>query len=244
MLESIVQLTDFIQLERSSQHVHLQMAKPHRVASSAVYSGGLVEASHLLNLKVPKHAASGVPLSIEQTFAGYAAAHNWQGALVGMMTAASMDSLRIAQVREQGIDIAVLVTSGLDNARCVGDTAEYRGMINGEADSGEPGTINIVVVTSARLSDAAMLEAIMIATEAKCAALQQSSIQSPVSNRIATGTGTDSVAIIGEVISGKQPANVHYCGKHVRFGELIGKLTIQAVSESIQWEEHKVNCVS
>jgi len=146
-----------------------------------------------------------------------------------MMTAASMDSFRMAKKSEQGIDIAVLVTSGLSNPRRVGDLAEHRSMTT---SSTKVGTINIVIVTSAILTGAASVEALLIATEAKSAALQEAGIKSPVSNLLATGTGTDSVAII----SGHGPETVNYCGKHVLYGEILGRMVTDTVKSSIAWE--------
>lgn len=66
----------------------------------------------------------------------------------------------------------------------------------------------------------------MIITEAKAAALQEANIISPVSGLIATGTGTDSHAIV----SGFGPAKVRCCGKHVLFGEVLGELVMESVS--------------
>ena len=98
------------------------------------------------------------------------------------------------------------------------------------AQEEEIGTINIIVLTSAILTDAAMVEALMIATEAKSAALQETGVLSPVSNKIATGTGTDAIA----VVSGQGPELVAYCGKHVLFGEVLGRLVTDGVKASIK----------
>jgi len=155
---------------------------------------------------------------------------------VGLMTAASMDSLRLVQATEQGVEIFVLVTAGLSNARRAGDYAEYR-------EIGTPpnlaGTINIICLTTAVLTPAAMVEAVITATEAKSAALQNLGIQSPASQAPATGTGTDAVAIAG----GHGSISVEYCGKHVIFGEILANLVIAAVTSSIkrsQNEKHSI----
>jgi adenosylcobinamide amidohydrolase len=140
-----------------------------------------------------------------------------------------MDSFRLAQDTVQGVDVAVLVTSGLSNARRVGDLAEYRQM---SAAPEKAGTINIIVLTSACLTDAAMVEVLMMVTEAKSAVLQEAGVLSPVSRKIATGTGTDSVA----VVSGKGCEQVNFAGKHVLFGEVLGRLVVQALSSAVTWE--------
>ncbi len=221
------ELTQYASLNHSLNHIHIKFSLPHRVLSSAVLNGGLIKADHIVNIKVPKSVVC--PSSPQQTIATYCENANWHGLTVGMMTAASMDSFRIVKESEQGIDIAVLVTSGLSNPRRVGDRAEHRVMA---AQWEDVGTINIIVLTSAILTEAAMVEALLIITEAKSAALQDAKVLSPVSNTIATGTGTDSAAIV----SGHGPEKVGYCGKHVLFGEMLGRMVNEAVSASIAWD--------
>lgn len=224
----IRQLTKQIILEHTPNHVHLAFSHPHRVMSSAVFNGGITHASHIVNMKVSKHSTiREVP---EISLKNYCTSAGWHETTVGMMTAASMTSLRISQEHVQGVDIIVLVTSGLSNPRRVGDPATQR-MIS--IQENEIGTINIIALTSAELTPAAMVEASMIATEAKTAAMQTLNIMSPVSNSIATGTGTDALAIV----SGAGPETIRYCGKHVLFGEVLGRLVIEAVTASVTVSE-------
>ncbi|WNO07972.1 adenosylcobinamide amidohydrolase [Teredinibacter sp. KSP-S5-2] len=223
-----VELTQYASIEHCNTHIHVEFNTPHQVVSSAVCHGGLVLADHIVNMKVAKNTST--IESPDLTILKYAKGNGWNGTVVGLMTAASMRSFRMVKKSAQGVDIFALVTSGLSNPRRAGDYAEYRYMNTGLE---EVGTINIIVVTSAKLSEAAMIEALLITTEAKAAALQDAGIISPVSNQVATGTGTDSVA----VVSGQGPEQVHYCGKHVLFGELLGKAVIEAVSSSIQWRK-------
>jgi adenosylcobinamide hydrolase len=220
-------LTKHVTLNHTQNHIHVEFSIPHQVMSSAVLNGGLVYADHLVNLKVPKCQTA--PSSPELTLTKYCKDAHWDGNNVGMMTAASMDSFRMAKESAQGIDIVVLVTSGLSNPRRVGDRAEHRIMA---AEPEEIGTINIIMITSAKLTGAAMVEALLIVTEAKTAALQDAGIKSSVSNKIATGTGTDSVA----VVSGHGSDTVNYCGKHVLFGEILGRMVTDTVASSIAWD--------
>jgi len=224
-------LTKQILLDHTPNHVHVAFRTPHPVISSAVLNGGIVQASHIVNLKVPKDSKH--PESPEETLSKYCAASAWHGTAVGMMTAASMNSLRIASKQVQEVDIIVLITAGLSNPRRVGDRADHRRM---GAQTEEIGTLNIIAMTSAILPHSARVEALMIATEAKTAALQALEIRSPVSNAIATGTGTDSIALV----SGHGPGEIRYCGKHVLFGEILGSLVIDALTASIDLE-HNLN---
>jgi len=94
----------------------------------------------------------------------------------------------------------------------------------------EPGTINIIVLTNMKLSKRAMTRAIIAATEAKTAALEDMDIRSaytPLLNQ-ATGTGTDNVLVVqGE---GKAIQNA---GGHSKMGELIGKAVYDGVKGAV-----------
>lgn len=143
-----------------------------------------------------------------------------------MMTAALMSSFQRVRMEAQGVWIEVLVTSGISNARRAGDRADYSFM---NEKCAKLGTINILVVTNANLSDAGLVECIMMVAEAKAACLQDLNVISPVSKRVATGTGTDSTAIA----CGLGP-EIQYCGKHVLFGEILAKSVYSAIKESLE----------
>jgi len=228
MVNYQVNLTKGVLLEHTANHIHLRFDSPTQIVSSAVLNGGAVNANHILNLNVRDQYKKG--LIVQQpphlTLAQYCRNRGWSGTTVGLMTAASRDSFRMVQATEQGVDFFVLVTAGLSNARRAGDYAESR-------DIGTPqytaGTINIICLTTAVLTQAAMIEAVITATEAKTAALQNLGIKSPASKTPATGTGTDAIAIAG----GHGSIKVQYCGKHVIFGEILARLVIEAVTSSI-----------
>lgn len=147
-----------------------------------------------------------------------------------MATAADMDNLAVV-TREHGpLTVTVLATAGAkSNAIRTGvDESSY---IEGQdADSKPHGTINIMVLTNARLTDGAMARAIVTVTEGKTAALEDLKVPSTYSPAVqATGTGTDSVIIV----SGSTGPKATYAGGHSRLGELIGKATYAAVVESL-----------
>ncbi len=92
------------------------------------------------------------------------------------------------------------------------------------------GTINIMVLTNIRLTDAALTRALITVTEGKTAALQDLKVPSSYTKSVqATGTGTDSII----VVSGTQGPQASYTGGHSRIGELIGKASHQAVVEAL-----------
>lgn len=209
--------------------LHVRFARPHRVLSSAVLNGGLCHASDFFNVRVPKHAPGPVEdpaLTLQRLSDQLRCA----GAAVGMMTAASMKSLQVACEPLGGEILAVLVTTGLENARRAGDPAEYQSL---EALPVKLGTINLGIVTSAQVADAALVEMLAVATEAKVAALHELNVISPVSGLLATGTGTDAIA----VFSGHGNHRVRFAGKHTLLGERLAVLVMQVIRDSVhaQW---------
>lgn len=99
-----------------------------------------------------------------------------------------------------------------------------------EAKPPKAGTINILVLTNARLTDGGLARAIITATEAKTAALEDLHVSSTYTRGAqATGTGTDSMI----VVSGDQGPLVTYPGGHSRIGDLLAQAVHQAVIEAL-----------
>lgn len=217
------------QVEHTRRHVHIQFEKTRPVLSSAPLGGGLARADHILNLRVAKNAdGSAGPFEPPAvTLENYRLKMGWSGHVVGMMTAADAESFRKTSREEQGVEMSVLVTTGISNARRAGDRAECRDMAGMNPVNG---TINIMVLTNALLSPGAMVEAVITATEAKTAVLQDLGITNPITGAPATGTGTDAIAVIG----GFGPTQISYCGKHMLFGEMIASTIIAALSSSLK----------
>ena len=87
----------------------------------------------------------------------------------------------------------------------------------------------ICMVGSWSLTPGVMVEALMVVTEAKAAVLEEQGIRSPVSGALATGTGTDALAIFGRD-GGPTP---RYAGKHTLLGETLGRLACSAIADSV-----------
>lgn len=215
-------------IEHTSAHVHIQLSASRPVLSSAAHNGGLIDAEHLLILKVAENfsGSKGPFEPLSETFRNYCRQQEWAGITMGMMTSARMTSFRNVRRSRQGVEISALITAGLSNARRAGDPAEHRTF---DETGRTPGTINIIILTNAILSPAAQVEAVMIATEAKTAVLQNMGATSPVTGKTATGTGTDAVA----VVSGFTTPKIVFCGKHTLFGEMLASATMEALSSSL-----------
>lgn len=149
-----------------------------------------------------------------------------KSALARMATAADLDNLAVVTQSHGPLTVTVLATAGAkSNAIRTGvDAGTY---IEGYTPAG---TINIMVLTNIRLTDAAMARALITVTEGKTAALQDLNVPSTYTKTVqATGTGTDSII----VVSGTQGPQASYTGGHSRIGELIGKASHQAVLEAL-----------
>lgn len=212
-------------LEHCADWVSLHFERPQRALSSAVVNGGLGSSSRWVNLRVSGDSEDARE-PVSDRVASTSARWNWAANTVAMLTAASMNSLRVRTTSIHNQALVVAVTTGLANARRAGDRAEYR-LFNDSVV--EQGTINLAIATNLSLNTAVMVEAMMIATEAKTAVLEQHGIRSPVSGGLATGTGTDAMAIFSD------PAGVSasFAGKHTLLGEAIGRLTLAAIADSI-----------
>jgi adenosylcobinamide amidohydrolase len=150
-----------------------------------------------------------------------------------LTTGADMDNLALSERSYQEFMVCCLATAGVEgNAQRMGVDEAGSVERDGRFES-LSGTINIILLTNATLSDGAMARAIITATEAKTAALQDMDIRSTCTpqNR-ATGTGTDNLI----VVSGEGPL-VRYTGGHAKMGELIGVATKRAVAEAIEKQE-------
>lgn len=144
-----------------------------------------------------------------------------------LYTGADIANYAFAEYEERYNDdilrVGVLATAGVEaNAmRASKDKGDFWEQQN-------PGTINLIILTNRQLTPAAMTRALITATEAKTAALEDLDIRSAYSGLPATGTGTDNIIIV----SGKgRPADMS--GGHTKMGELISRATYKAVTEAI-----------
>ena len=140
-----------------------------------------------------------------------------------IFTGADLRGLAVKTEAYKDLSVTALATAGADgNAlRTSKDAGAWH----------QPGTINIILLSSRALTEAGAASAIIVATEAKTAALWDMDIRStetPKSNP-ATGTGTDDII----VVMGGSGAPLDYTGGHSKIGELIAKAVYEAVREAL-----------
>ena len=147
-----------------------------------------------------------------------------------LTTGADVDNLGIAKERFKEFEVISLTTAGVRSNAMRAAEDEARSF---EKDGNffDVGTINIILIVNASLSEGAMVRAIVTVTEAKTAALQDLDIRSsytPLENQ-ATGTGTDGMIIVS--LGG---AKINYVGGHSKMGEMIAATTASSVKEAIR----------
>ncbi|MEM2098601.1 MAG: adenosylcobinamide amidohydrolase [Candidatus Bathyarchaeia archaeon] len=148
-----------------------------------------------------------------------------------MSTGVNMDNAAVHESSYQELKVCCVATAGAKgNALRTGVDKAFYIERNGKFQH-IPGTINLIILTNARLTNGAMARAIITATEAKTAALQDLNVKSTSSPQLqATGTGTDNVI----VVSAKNGKPLQITSGHVKIGELIGFSTKIAVTEALK----------
>ena len=208
-----------------------------RALSSAIYGGGYRNISSFLNMRVDQNfegKKTDYPPP-EQTIASVIEAEGLPEPAAGMMTAASMNSFQYVSLRTCGLEVVCLLTSGLSNALAAGDPGDFAPrLMYSSPQTSRTGTINIAAGINIPLSDSALAEALMIITEAKSSVIFELDVKSIVSERTATGTGTDSAIVFCPAHDEGAGPSEKFCGKHTIAGELFARAIRSALFESLK----------
>lgn len=205
-----------ITIDEKPEVIHIHSSELLTTLSSSFLGGGFRRVRHILNAQVDKDYNSESPAADLQAIAACCGVNE---PFVGLLTAVPMRKVRTVCSEAQGLRVAVVTTAGVGNATSAG--------VSRPCDS-KPGTINIMVLLDAKLSRAAMLNAIITVTEAKCAVLHAMDIRTP-DGLLATGTSTDTVTV---AMTGRGPTQA-YAGPATVVGWLMAKAVRQAVQESL-----------
>lgn len=152
-------------------------------------------------------------------------------------TGVGMDDLAVCEKSYQNLIVCCLATAGVKgNAMRTGvDKTEWI-EINGKYEK-TVGTINTILLTNVHLNDGSLARAVITATEAKTAALQDLNVRSAYDPKNqATGTGTDNIIVASGKMVGKP---LWITGGHTKISELIGVATKTAITEAIKIHDFK-----
>ncbi|MCB9959264.1 MAG: adenosylcobinamide amidohydrolase [Rhodospirillaceae bacterium] len=152
---------------------------------------------------------------------------------VGLMTSAPVaDHAVVRRVCRDGggaaVAVEVVLTLGLNNAERVG----RRVHTGAAAGPPPPGTINLVCHVSRPLTQAALLETLSVATQARTAAVMALGLALPPDGALATGTGTDCIVVAAPLAAAHRPPPAAYAGTHTAIGEAVGAAVMDAVAEA------------
>jgi len=236
-----------LEVYRGEKILYGRLAEPHLTISTCRVNGGLREdllfvANHQSCEPKPcpgheskRCLAARDPEAYHRLVCEYHGLPPERTALLG--TAANMTLAALAEESFPlpGTDERLLVfcaaTAGVEtNAGRAGDPAQVCEWEGGFSRLEPAGTINLLLFVNQELAPCALVRAVKTATEAKTAVLQELNVPSRYSSGLATGTGTDQIAISAKK-TGRVP--LRGAGKHVKLGELLARAVKQAVREAL-----------
>lgn len=183
-----------------------------RALSSALLGGGLRPCAWWLDAQVDKEYFHPDPVAHACEIAAGLGLEPDAGA--AMLTAA--DVRRGTSATDGGVLVAATVGLGLPVWAAVPADAAAR-------ETGEPvGTINLLVVVPVALADAALVNAVVTATEAKAQALVEAGVQG-------TGTSSDAVCVVSPE-PGEGEDGEPYGGPRSEWGACIARAVHAAVA--------------
>ena len=181
-----------------------------KVLSSAVYNGGFGSVNTILNLNVSKNF-KGNAFELFDSFLDEQGLE--KDGVVGMMTAVAMNNARIIEKE----DVTAIITAGISKR--------------------SKSTVNIILLINNNLSQSAMANAVIVATEAKTAAFFDLDVHDEKGD-LFTGDSTDSVVVAcygygegkGEGEGRKEEI---FAGKATKLGKVIYEVVREGVKEAL-----------
>jgi adenosylcobinamide amidohydrolase len=203
-------------------NVHVRSEDVLTVPSSAPVRGGWCEADCIVNRRVPVDYHEADP---QQDTVRWLIRHGFEPRrTVALMTAARTEDAVLTRVDGEGFCLTALVTAGVGNAVRAGRPGFS------DDDRWRPGTINTILLVDGNVTESAMVGAVVTATEAKAAALQDLRVTDSEGN-IATGTSTDAV-VIARICRTRDRVH-HYAGTVSPLGRAVARAVYDAVAEAV-----------
>ncbi len=194
----------------------VQSDAPLLAISSSVMGGGVLMTRTILNMHVNKSYNCDNPA---EDLRALAQKRGIAEPVQGFMTAVYLNKTQSVTLREGALNVTALVTAGVSNATSAGQSRPA---------ALTPGTINIILLVDANLTPAALVNAVILATEAKTASLYQHNVRTP-DGLPATGTSTDAVCI---ACTGRGEAT-NYAGPSTVIGWLMARAVRQCIEAAL-----------
>jgi adenosylcobinamide hydrolase len=206
-----------IQIHQDLETLHVHSQRTLTSLSSAVVGGGWCRVRDMLIRHVDKDYHQPDP---ETDLLCFARQQAIESPFVGMLTAACLTQSSILNLHHEGLNLCAVLTAGLSNVTAAG--------ISPPLSLRQHGTINMLLIFDGNLAPAAMVNAVITATEAKTNVLQQRTIRCS-EGVLATGTSTDAIAV---AITGRGEL-LPYAGPVTPAGWLVAQAVRQGLNEII-----------
>ncbi|HEY3388586.1 MAG TPA: adenosylcobinamide amidohydrolase [Prolixibacteraceae bacterium] len=179
-------------------------------AVSTGLNGGRARVKYLFNKQVPRTFN---PPDPQEFLKEEALKLGLEGAHFGLLTAVKMEYLQVIE----NDYLTAFITAGVSNG------SEFRANV---------GTINIIFISKVRLSETALLGAIITATEAKGLALLEKGYTF-------LGTNTDAIIVAYEIdsepdLENEERQEIPYAGSSTDFGKKITEAVIKGVKAGLE----------
>ncbi|MGO4538352.1 adenosylcobinamide amidohydrolase [Paenibacillus sp. 2TAB19] len=218
-----------LRLELLDDRIVVSLQEPVQALSSAIHPGGFTWADHIVNWKVPLDYRCDDPIAdfVHRCEGwGSKAEHT-----IGMLTAAKLTHASVKELEGDRFKLLCITTSGTRNAA-------RAGLPRQTFSAYEPGTINTVLLIDGQMTESAMVNAVITATEAKAAALHELGILETANGQLATGTTTDAI-VIGVSQRASWQAIHAYAGVATTIGCAIGEAVYETVLEATRTQHEE-----
>jgi len=210
-------------LARQDQHFLLHFPSLIDSLSSSIHGGGMGKLDRIANIYVDRfYECSHPEKDVEKLF------QEWGYPLestAGLLTAVRLEYTSVLEEDGEDASVFCCTTAGVSNGARAGSERTTFPVY-------QPGTINIMLMIDARMTQAAMVNAVITAVEAKAAALADLGIRDAENGLVATGTTTDAI-VLGVSQSITYPIQHRYCGTATDLGAAIGRVVYGTVIESL-----------
>ncbi|QPI65502.1 adenosylcobinamide amidohydrolase [Vreelandella venusta] len=211
-------------------------AEPLYTLSSALVGGGFGYRQHFANFHVDKDYDGHYP---EDDLIRWLDNQRLPLCAVAMMTAVRLRNACVASVPlvNTANGVLALVTAGVGNAVDISVSSDSDPRLVLRSIS-KVGTINTFLFLDAHLTDGALVNASLSATEAKVQALRKVGVKDPFSDTPATGTSTDSLSIAAT----QRGCQTSYAGSGTALGRAIGQAVYRATLDSLSKSQQVSPC--
>ncbi|MFX1258949.1 MAG: adenosylcobinamide amidohydrolase [Promethearchaeota archaeon] len=200
--------------------------------SNAAFNGGRIRSNSIVNHHVSLYfdhsQVENILNSVKKKF-------NLSDSMIGLLTAVKMNECILINEINDNVNYSIVLTAGILNPSGPedGDSNLSREVDDSNARYVKPGTINIILLIDAILTEHALVNLIITITEAKTLILKKFDLRTKSGN-LATGTSTDTIVVCFT----NRGKSIEWSGYATKFGQSVGQSVMKALNISLR---EKVN---